>query len=239
MVPLLRRAEVGGAAGEVFGDFFGHQVAVLVAALVGLSFDVQVDPAGGRIAVGRSERRTASRAGQASLAPASSRLTPENQAAPREKAPPLPAISTIWSEERLATNFSERRVHGRVPPSEVEWTSKGMEAMERAAPVAIGERSRSRNGQVVGLDPGGELVAFADDEIHGREADDGGHAALGRVETHRLRAIALDDGIDSRRAGDDGKVLGLVDGRLIERCGGVQGHTHDDRDEKTKHRGPS
>ena len=48
-------AEIGGAAFEVLGNLARHQVAVLVAALVGLAFDVQVDPAGGGVAVGGAE----------------------------------------------------------------------------------------------------------------------------------------------------------------------------------------
>ena len=53
--PASLRAEVGGAALQVFGNLARHQVAVLVAALVGLAFDVQIDPPGGRIAVGGAE----------------------------------------------------------------------------------------------------------------------------------------------------------------------------------------
>src|ERR1035441_9709151 len=74
---------------------------------------------------------------------ASSSETPSNQALPWN-APPLATARRMASCARLAVNLRESRVQGRVPPSDSEWTSKGMEAMERAAPVAMGERPVAR-----------------------------------------------------------------------------------------------
>ena len=54
LVGLAR--EVEGAALQIFGNLPRHQPAVLIAALVRLPFDMQIDPAGRRIAVCRAER---------------------------------------------------------------------------------------------------------------------------------------------------------------------------------------
>jgi len=135
--------EVGGRALEVLGNLARHEKAVLVSALIGLSLDVEVDPAGGGIAVAGPKVPTASRAGHSLELEASSRLRPSNQALPWN-APPLATVSRIWSWARVATKRRVRRRHPSVPPRDSECTSKGMEAMASAAPAAIGERPRSR-----------------------------------------------------------------------------------------------
>ena len=48
------RIVIGGAALQILRNLLGHQIAVLIAALVGLPFDVQIDPAALRIAVRRA-----------------------------------------------------------------------------------------------------------------------------------------------------------------------------------------
>ena len=52
VLPVLLVAESGGTALEILWNLAGHQMAMLVSALVGLSFDVEIDPAGGGVAVG-------------------------------------------------------------------------------------------------------------------------------------------------------------------------------------------
>ncbi len=82
-VPALVLAfgiQFGGAALHVLRDLFGHQMAVLVAALVGLAFDVEVDPSADRVAIGGAIGVTAAGAGQGSTPGASSTETPENHA---------------------------------------------------------------------------------------------------------------------------------------------------------------
>ena len=138
------RAEIGGAARDVFGNLAGHQVSMLIAALVRLAFDVEIDPAGGGITVGGAERLHGLARGPGVARADFVETDAFEPRGPVGNAPPLPTVSRISSCERLAMNFSERRVHGCVPPSEAEWTSNGMDAMESVAPVAMGERSRSR-----------------------------------------------------------------------------------------------
>ena len=55
LAPLIAGAQIGGAAIQVLGNFALHEMAVLVAALVGRAFDVEVDPTGGGVAVGGAE----------------------------------------------------------------------------------------------------------------------------------------------------------------------------------------
>jgi len=85
----------------------------------------------------------AERAGQLSFDEASSILTPENQALP-SKAPPLPTVNRILSCARVAVNRRWTRVQSCVLPTDSECTSKGIDDMVSAAPIAMGERSRSR-----------------------------------------------------------------------------------------------
>src|ERR1019366_5968768 len=48
-------AKIGGAAFQILGNFARHEIAMLVAALVGFAFDVEIDPSGGGVAPGGSK----------------------------------------------------------------------------------------------------------------------------------------------------------------------------------------
>jgi hypothetical protein len=48
--------KASGTARQIFGNLLRHQIAVLIAALIRLTFDMQIDPSGGGIAIGGSKR---------------------------------------------------------------------------------------------------------------------------------------------------------------------------------------
>ena len=123
-----------------------HQVAVLVAAIVGFAFDVEVDPAGGGIAVGGAEGLDSFARRPFAVA---THFVEADTCEPRLAVEPAAVAD---GEQHLILRAAGHEAQAearpaRVPPTEAEWTSKGMEAMERAAPVAMGERSRSRTSR--------------------------------------------------------------------------------------------
>ena len=139
--------QIGGAALQVLHNLFGHQMAVLVAALVRLAFDVEINPSSRGIAIGRTKRchRGARRPivfGRNFIdADARKPSLPVESSA-------LAGVSRMLSCALVAVKRRWTRVQSCVPPTDSECTSNGMDAMVSAAPMAMGERSRSRTASL-------------------------------------------------------------------------------------------
>src|ERR1043166_2212487 len=122
---------------------------MLIAALIRLSLDVQVNPAGARIAVRGSESAERGLLRQPGRLRDFLQCDALEPCLTCERASPGPPAtpSTRRSPGRVAVKRRLTRVQGRVPPRDSECTSNGIEAIASDAPVAMGERSRSRTAR--------------------------------------------------------------------------------------------
>ena len=171
LIPALffaDRIEFGGTARHVLRNFLGHQVAVLVAAVVGFAFNVEINPSADRIAIGGTVGGDGGGRG-----PSFRRI--RGHVVQRYSGEPGFAI------EGAAVGDGEHQVVLR---------AGGGEAEMHAGPIARagdgfrlhiprhgrhGEGGASgdgraveiADGELVGADPAGELVGFADGERNG------------------------------------------------------------------------
>ena len=94
-----------------------------------------------------------------------------------------------------------------------------MEAMVRAAPVAMGERSRSRTVKLLGADPAGQFIVLADGQ-RDRRGFDGGIVARARFQAHGLLAFVRHRRIDRTRAAQHRPArVRFVKRSMEQRCG--------------------
>ena len=132
-------------------------------------------------------------------------------------------------------NLRERRVQGRVPPSDVGVDVEGHGRHGERGAGGDGRAVGVADGEVLGAHPAGELVALADGEGDGRGADEGVGILPAGFDAQGFGRVVMDGGIGRGGAVDDGE---LVDGRLIDGGRGVGGDGDQAKD-KGAHGEPS
>src|SRR6185312_12723451 len=77
------------------------------------------------------------------------------------------------------------------------------------------------DGEVFGADPAGEFVALADGEVDGGGVNEGVRELAAGLDAEGAGGCAMDGGVRGGGAVKDGEV---IEGRLVDRGGGVRGH---------------
>ena len=207
---------------------------MLVAALVGLAFDVEIDPSGGGVAPGGSKGLD----GLAGGPDIGGGGFVERDAF--EPGLALEGAAIGDGEEDGILRAGGGELEGEAGPGASAGNGFGMDVEGHGG---HGERGAGgdggavgvADGDVLGAHPGGEFVALADGERDGGGADEGVGVLAAGFDAEGLRRVVVDGGIRGGGAVDDGK---LIDGRLIYGGGGVGGDGGQTED-KGAHGGPS
>ncbi len=193
-VPALVLAfgiQFSGAARHVLRDLFGHQMPVLISALVRLAFYVKVDPSAHRIAISGTVSTDSGGSGPWICArrifyrnPGKPRLSSERSAVcDREHDAVLRARR---GEPQMDLGPIARA--GQRFRLDVEW--QGRHAKRGAG--GDGRTAQVADGELVGPDPAGEFICFANRECDRRGLNAGIAIRAPRFQAHRHLAFVGD-----------------------------------------------
>ncbi len=230
--------QFGGAARHVLRDLFGHQMPVLIAALVRLAFHVEVDPSADRVAIGRTISGDSGGSGPWLRA---RRLVHRNSGKPRLSGE-CSAVSDREHDAVLRARGGESQMDlgpiaraGQRFRLDVEW--QGRHA-ERGA-GRDGRTVQVADGELVGPDPAREFICFADGERDRRGLNAGIAIRVSRLQAHRHLAFVGDGWVgDACAVNDRPSRTGPVE-RRVERSGagarGVQRRHECETEEEIPH----
>ncbi len=212
-----------GAALQVLHNLFRHQMAVLVAALVGLAFDVEINPSSSWIAVGRAKRchRGTRRpivfrrnfidanARKPSLTVECTTLAGCEQDAVLGASggeAQMDASPVVRATDGFRSHIERHGCHGK----------RGADGDGRAIQVA--------HGELVSSNPASQFVALADGERDGSRSNARIPSRTG-FQAHRLVVLVGHRRVRNGAATQDGPaVVGVFEGTLKRRGCGERSH---------------